>query len=138
MNIIDRLNAFLEISEITKSQFADNCEIPRPTASQILSGRNKKISDDIIGKIHSVYPDLSISWLMFGEGEMLISATPGIEGVKLSENSKITNHSTFPSNDLKENELKPALFEDNTMINKNITKIVVFYSDNSFEEFYQK
>ena len=53
------------------TQFADMCEIPRPSFSQLLSGRNQKISDTLIRKIHQAYPDLSVMWLMFGEGPML-------------------------------------------------------------------
>lgn len=62
------------------SQFADNCGIPRPSMSQLLNGRNKRISDDVINKIHAAYPDLSILWLMFGEGEM----TPA-KNIEMSE-----------------------------------------------------
>lgn len=63
----------MNLSQISSSQFADTCNIPRPTVSQILNGRNKKISDEIIGKIHSSFPSLSMLWLMFGEGDMLIN-----------------------------------------------------------------
>ncbi len=56
--------------QVASSQFADNCGIPRPTISQILNGRNKKISDELISKIHMAYPKLSVLWLMFGEGSM--------------------------------------------------------------------
>ena len=55
---------------LTSSQFADTCLIPRPSFSQILNGRNKKISDEIITKIHDAFPNLSVLWLMFGEGNM--------------------------------------------------------------------
>ena len=58
---------------ITSTQFADACNIPRPSLSQILGGRNKKISDEVIAKIHEAYPRLSVMWLLFGEGEMLTS-----------------------------------------------------------------
>lgn len=64
----------MEFSKTAISQFADTCGIPRPTMSQILNGRNKKISDELISKIHSAYPQLSVLWLMFGEGEMLTSS----------------------------------------------------------------
>lgn len=42
-NIIDRINSFIEESNLTRSQFADACGIPRPTISQMLSGKNKKL-----------------------------------------------------------------------------------------------
>lgn len=70
MDLVNRLKFFLETHQIAISQFADTCGIPRPTLSQILSGRNKKISDELITKIHNAYPELSVLWLMFGEGEM--------------------------------------------------------------------
>ena len=70
MDLVDRLNFFIKSEGISPSVLADSCDIPRPTVSQLLNGRNKKISDDIIGRIHKVFPKLSILWLMFGEGEM--------------------------------------------------------------------
>lgn len=71
MDLVSRLKQYLSSQGITITQFADECDIPRPTASQLLAGRNKKVSDEIIGKIHFTYPALSVSWLMFGEGDML-------------------------------------------------------------------
>ena len=68
MDLVNRLKFFLEKNNIAISQFADTCGIPRPTLSQILNGRNKKISDELISKIHAAYPALSVLWLMFGEG----------------------------------------------------------------------
>ncbi|HAP30195.1 MAG TPA: hypothetical protein DCR26_08745 [Porphyromonadaceae bacterium] len=70
MDLVNRLKFFLEKNNIAISQFADTCGIPRPTLSQILNGRNKKISDELISKIHAAYPALSVLWLMFGEGSM--------------------------------------------------------------------
>lgn len=83
MDIVSRLKRFLQESGIPNSQFADACRIPRPTLSQILNGRNKKISDELIAKIHEAFPNLSIMWLMFGEGEM------GIDGnIEISASQK--------------------------------------------------
>ena len=72
MDLVSRLKQYLNTRGISITQFADECDIPRPSASQLLAGRNKKVSDEIIGKIHYTYPELSVSWLMFGEGEMVI------------------------------------------------------------------
>ena len=78
MDFVNRLKFFMENGNITISQFADTCRIPRPTMSQILNGRNKKVSDELISKIHAAYPELSVLWLMFGEGEMLTNANTQI------------------------------------------------------------
>ena len=73
MDLVSRLKFFLHHNGITNSTFADTCDIPRPTLSQLLKGRNKKVSDELISKIHSAYPTLNIMWLMFGDGEMIVS-----------------------------------------------------------------
>lgn len=72
-NVAIRLKGYIESTGLSSSQFADQCAIPRPTLSQLLSGRNKKISDVLVGQIHANFPDLSILWLLFGEGDMLIT-----------------------------------------------------------------
>lgn len=73
MDLVARLKLYMESEGIAISQFADTCSIPRPTMSQILNGRNKKISDELISKIHQAYSDLSVLWLMFGEGDMTVT-----------------------------------------------------------------
>lgn len=70
LNVAIRLKGFIDSEGLTHSQFADRCGIPRPSLSQLLSGRNKKISDVLIGQIHKAFPDLSVLWLLFGEGPM--------------------------------------------------------------------
>ncbi len=71
MDIPSRIKLFLDSTGIQNSQFADTCGIPRPSLSQLLNGRNKKVSDEVISKIHDAYPNLSVLWLLFGEGDML-------------------------------------------------------------------
>ena len=72
MDIVSRLKIFLQENGISNSLFADNCGIPRPTLSQLLNGRNKKVSDELIGKIHAAYPGLNVMWLLFGDGDMFV------------------------------------------------------------------
>lgn len=100
MDIVNRLKRFMNALDIANSQFADTCRIPRPTISQILNGRNKKISDELISKIHDAYPQLSVMWLMFGEGSMLLDSNIKISEPKndLSEplnTSKISDNESF-------------------------------------------
>lgn len=86
MDLVSRLKQYLASRGISITQFADECEIPRPSASQLLAGRNKKVSDEIIGKIHYTYPELSVTWLMFGEGDMVTNAN-----IETSERQNVTS-----------------------------------------------
>lgn len=99
MEIVSRLKKYMDYRQIAISQFADTCFIPRPTISQILNGRNKKISDELIGKIHAAYPELSIVWLMFGEGDMLVNSS-----IKISE-AKNDKKLTFDDSQISEHEI---------------------------------
>ena len=95
MDIISRLKLFLEQNGISNSQFADTCEIPRPTITQLLKGRNKKLSDEVISKIHLAYPALNIMWLMFGDGEMFVSQDASSTRDQTSPNlSKTPQHNS--------------------------------------------
>ncbi len=103
MDIVSRLKNYINFLAIPVTQFADNCSIPRPTLSQLLNGRNKKVSDELISKIHEAYPKLSVLWLMFGEGEMLHESNTQIsEGKQASifdfsaNNNSDIQHDTPP------------------------------------------
>ncbi len=76
-NIAIRLKFLISELGINSSVFADNCGISRATLSQLLTGRNKKISDILIGQIHKAYPNLSILWLLFNEGNMWVGDSDG-------------------------------------------------------------
>ena len=58
--VADRIKQFIDYLGITITQFADNTGIQRPSMSQMLSGRNQKISITTIGKIHERYPRPSL------------------------------------------------------------------------------
>lgn len=100
MDIVSRIKFFLDYRNIANSQFADKCEIPRPTVSQLLNGRNKKVSDEVISKIHTAYPELSIMWLMFGEEPMILDAhkkNENLDDAQLAENREISANPNNPS-----------------------------------------
>ena len=71
-NIAYRLRSLISALGLSDSQFADKCEISRATLSLLLSGKNKKISDVFLSQIHEAFPEVSIIWLLFSEGEMFI------------------------------------------------------------------
>lgn len=162
-NIANRLKHFFEFKGITNSQFADACGIPRPSLSQILTGRNKKISDVLIGQIHRTYPEINVMWLLFGEGDMILSADP--EGnIECENRDEILNDSTNLPNldEYREDFAVNGLYEvSNSPVNqqkhyqspmshsraqivlpapepRKISHITVYYDDSTFETFYPK
>lgn len=122
--VASRLKLFIDTSGLTSTQFADMCGIPRPSLSQILSGRNKKISDILVGQIHRAFPDLSVVWLLFGEGPVKIGYSRNFTDNKsLKENLGV-----YPSEDIfgsprKDNPDSINFGTDNSNIGDDTTKL---------------
>ena len=155
-NVAVRLKLFMDQMGISNSQFADQCGIPRPSLSQLLNGRNKKISDVIVRQIHERYPELSVLWLMFGEGNML-NPTP-LSTALASEGEKFMDDDADDDENFEENELTAPINISQVSMNKavkdvfrtteiaskidknssnprKVRSITVFYDDNSYETF---
>lgn len=118
MDIISRLKRYMDTNDLSSSRFADAAGIPRPTLSQLLNGRGsngdgaRKVSSEIIKKIHDAFPSLNIMWLLFGDGDMDIN-----ENIEISEpqiGNKIENETheqsvnqPFYSNNLFDDQYQP-------------------------------
>lgn len=76
IDIVVRLKEFMKHVGLPSTQFADCAKIARPTISQLLNGRNRKVSNELISKLHDAFPELNILWLMFGDGEMINKTKP--------------------------------------------------------------
>ena len=154
--VATRLKHFIDFKELPVTQFADMCGIPRPTLSQLLSGRNKILSDVVVGLIHSQFPELNVLWLMFGEGEMLVPAP--INPSLLTEGEKFLDEAQAFDDDANLSALNMSLNTPNAPVNKvvrevnrpiqsidkieilaqkcrKVTSITVFFDDNSYEVF---
>lgn len=124
MDIVTRLKQFMLALNIANSQFADTCRIPRPTISQILNGRNKKISDELISKIHEAYPQLSVMWLMFGEGNMLVDSNIKISEPKIGDNIDFgTKEDVKSESIMQELDFDNPLEEENGSISKSVNSV---------------
>ena len=118
MDIVTRLKFFMDSMGIQSSQFADTCAIPRPTLSQLLNGRNKKISDEIISKVHAAFPELSVMWLLFGEGDMRAETNIKISTPQNHEAGPILS-SHQPVNEAVDNCYADNLFAEKNYQNNN-------------------
>lgn len=177
MDIVDRLKQFINYLEIPVTKFADNCEIPRPTLSQLTNGRNKSVRNELVEKIHRAYPDLSMVWLMFGEGDMLHDInfktsepqnTPQnhhkapqstvndiimptldfdtddtfVESEKIPDRNQTIPSPVGTSIEFDNSSVEPVSHSNSDEVvitpdkSKHVVRIIAYYSDNSYQEFY--
>jgi len=156
-----RLQNLIKAERLSASKFADRIGVQRSSISHILSGRNNP-SMDFIQKVLKVFPHINSDWLLLGKGEMYnASLHPTIFEVSsqndlqkkaesdnnLSENKQVTtdkpvNLSTSESNLSDINKVEDKILasqEDKVVIKKSekeIDKIVVFYKDRTFIEYF--
>lgn len=85
--IKERLVAYLKFKGINKSEFGRIIGVSNAYISSI----RKSIQPDKVEKIASSFPDLDVSWLVTGEGEM-------IKGGSVSQNAKGDNNTQIAGN----------------------------------------
>ena len=149
-----RLEQFLKAENISQSQFADSIGVARASVSHILAGRNRPGFDFLLN-MAKAYPTLNLEWLITGKGRMY---SAGKAPATLFE----TEEDSAPENGLQTRETVPtgifakldegaksaqdtpeskaiasANHAQRAESKRNISKIVVFYDDNTFQE-YQK
>lgn len=156
-NMNNRLQQFLAAENISQSQFADTINVARASVSHILAGRNKP-GWDFLNNMMRHYPNLNIEWLLNGTGKMYKTQLRQEEfkqDVKPAEEipadlftpqenpapetpreSKISSPLPVPAPNIETSERKdsPADVAQHTDTQKKITKIVIFYDDNTFVE----
>ena len=139
--IKERIEKLLKEEGITSSKFADEIGTQRSSISHILSGRNKP-GLEIIQKILSRYRNLNSEWLITGRGDIYKTdrlSTDNKADEPLSDKGVENNvASTLPFHNLQDNEKVVNIEEIQENDAKKIDKIVVFYTDNSFEEYFSK
>lgn len=86
--IKERVLQIAEYKEVTKREFFESIEMSYGN----FTGKSKKtpLNSNAIQNISSMYPDISLEWLIHGEGEMIVKAQGHIleEGTKNLQNTK--------------------------------------------------
>jgi len=136
----ERILKFLAEGQISSSKFADEIGVQRSSVSHILSGRNNP-SFDFIQKILNKYNNVSADWLIMGKGEMFKEQPKQAQlFTEVSENEKYRNDKEkevmVKSNSGKENDKSIELPKAEEKKEVNVEKIVIFYSDKSFKEYF--
>ncbi|OFX89107.1 MAG: hypothetical protein A2W99_02090 [Bacteroidetes bacterium GWF2_33_16] len=141
----NRIIRFLTENNLTSTRFADIIGVQRSSVSHILSGRNKP-SFDFIEKMLIAYPDLNAQWLITGIGSMKITNTvkniePDLFSSPIIESKKSTSpesiiqkqeNNTPILNNSQEETIKKEKMDKTGL---TIERIIIFYTDNTFNEY---
>jgi len=130
----ERILQFLKEENKTSAQFAEDIGVQPSGISHIMSGRNNP-SLEFVLKMLEKYNYLSIDWLLFGKGEMYkMKQVPS-----LFDDYNTPIYTDKQTKQMYSNDVIKTKVEEITQtpdINeKNISKIVWFYDDNTFKEF---
>ena len=109
MELIDRFKYLMKLNSLTASAFAEKIGVQPSSISHVLSGRNKP-SLEFVQKVLVQFPKVSADWLLTGN-------------TKIKESSN-----EIPKEEITTNTPTPQQSE------KRIKKIILFYTDNTFEE----
>ena len=143
-----RLQQFLAAENISQAQFAETIGVARASVSHILAGRNKPGFDFLESMIRH-YPNLNFEWLLTGRGKMYdnaktasdapvepISPLPFSQPETLFQEPEYRRENPSPTPLSRQNSYINNIDKDYQSINnqKSISKIIIFYSDGSFQE----
>ena len=127
MNEKERIEQLIKSLGLSARQFAEQIGAQPGTISNMMSGRNNP-SLDVMKRTLARYQTLNPEWLILGKGEMWRTAPgedPGLFDALAPDPKNITVRAA------EKEEPQPVVAAPA----KQITKIVVYYSDNTFEEF---
>ena len=123
-SIVERIEIILRTKNLSPSKFADEIGVQRSSISHIMSGRNKPSLDFVI-KVLDSFNDVSAEWLVKGLGTMSNSEFK----FDLEKHIDTGEINQLPEKKPANPAVSPKMIKD-----RKISKVLVFYSDQTFEE----
>lgn len=80
VEIGERLKKFRKSIGVSQSEFAERLKIHQPNLSEIEKG-TRTLGGGILQKLMNEYTQLSIKWLMLGEGEMILKEPRKVQNI---------------------------------------------------------
>ncbi|MDO9154043.1 MAG: helix-turn-helix transcriptional regulator [Paludibacter sp.] len=153
----EKIEKIMQIEKMNSVQFAAEIGIQGSTLSHILNGRNKP-SLEVLKKILNRFRTINSDWLILDTGTMYRhekhSQTPTLfpfddetnTNTVISEqkaDQKLQSVFTQKRNEVASVDIRAALIPElptsnelkSESVNKLVNKIIVYYSDNTFQEF---
>ena len=129
---------------LNATSLARMLEIQPSGLSHILSGRNKP-SFDLVVKILKIFPDVNPDWLLLDSGQIFRDdaiATPSASTLRAEQTQQssvlpfdeVANRELSEVKNEEKNEL-PPIFTTPRNPNKRVERVIILYSDRSFESY---
>ena len=134
----NRLQKIMDEYDLNATNFADRIDVGRSSISHILSGRNKP-SLEFVMKVIDTFPEVELYWLLNGKGSFP-------KTLLAPENSTITKQKEQTLFNIPESKLglespqppstgENASYAKRDRNGKTINRIVIFYTDGTFENY---
>ncbi len=142
----ERLLEFLQNENKSSAQLAEEIGVQASGISHILSGRNNP-SLDFVLKMLEKYQFISTDWLLFGKGSMYTESKMqnlfDYDTVNSRESGQVQTKSEQISPEIDfQDVMKSKTVKDLSVpaikTTSDVVKIVWFYANNSFEEFFPR
>lgn len=152
MELKDRIKQLMEDQHMTQQVFADYLQQSPATLSSIFNGRTRPTLN-VVDAIRKKFPDISIEWLLYGDGSMYQARTEPSETTPASPavgtdlllqfDSPISTPRQMPSSTpayqqgVRSTRLE-AINEEMKFVDKSprrVTEIRVYYDDQTYETF---
>ncbi len=134
MNERDRMLKIMQSEGMNAKQFCQEVGISQGTLSNIMGGRNKP-SLDVMQAILRRFRGISCDWLIMGVGTMYVSGAhdEGMQTLFGGENEaiEVPKEVAQPSMVVNDSNISSAAAPSPS---RTVDKILIFYSDGTFEE----
>ena len=138
-NMKDRIYQLMKTLGLTQKEFASKLCVAEGTLSSIFNGRTKP-TNNLVNAVHTFFPEVSINWLMFGEGDMYATASHDEATAPVHEGEQPAL--AFPEQPVEQPMMVSPILEEIRDSVKNLNKpprkpieIRVFFDDGTFEIF---
>ncbi|KQC33466.1 DNA-binding protein [Nonlabens sp. YIK11] len=140
-----RLELIMERHELNASSFAEQIGVGRSSISHILSGRNKPSLDFVLSILKS-FDDVDLYWLLNGKGtypksSVTENSNASSESTTINKKVIVPEKANIPDQPAEQKtteqltEVPKKVSRLSIKNGKNITKVIWFYEDGTFEEF---